>query len=263
MQEGRVWKPRASTLDVTENAIDANLATNPANLDGDHVLIGFLNDRLNEPVILRGLPHPAGDTGQEDESAGHRMRLKVADGDPDIWKHRGAFYGISNDGDFVVDLTQAYAAELGADGKQPTPPDDGSTGNYSVTAQKKAEVRLKVDGGKSVFVKETELALGEENPVQKVLLGTLFRTAQATLNTALNTGWTALSTVFTALAAAFTALAADPLLAPATKTACTTAAAACTTAATASSTTATAINTFENTASSNQDFQSNTTKTAL
>ncbi len=156
IHEGRVWKPKAATLDITENAIDANKGTNPANLDGDHVLIGFLNDNLNEPVILKGLPHPVADVGQEDENAGHRLRLKVADGNPDYWKHRGAFYGISKDGDFVVDLTQAYATELGADGHQPTPPGDGSTGNCKVKLPDNSKLTMEIDGvaEKSVAVAE-------------------------------------------------------------------------------------------------------------
>ena len=156
LQEGRIWKPRASTLDVTENAADANLATNPANLDGDHVLIGFLNDRLNEPIILRGLPHPAADVGQEDEIVGHRMRLKIADGNPDFWKHRGAFYGVSDDGDFVVDLTQAYAGELDEKGTQPAPPADGTTGNYKVRLPDKSKLTVEIEG-----VAEVSVAVGE------------------------------------------------------------------------------------------------------
>jgi hypothetical protein len=164
IHRGRVWKPRAASLDITGSAVDMNKATNPANLDGDHVLIGFLNDNLNEPVILKGLPHPAADTGQADEDAGHRLRLKVADGDPDFWKHRGAFYGISDDGDFVADLTQAYATDIGADGKQPTPPADGTTGNYKVKLPAASKLTVEIAGGDSL-----ELDLKDANA--KLTLG--------------------------------------------------------------------------------------------
>jgi hypothetical protein len=137
-------------MDVTGAALDANKVTNPANLDGDHVLIGFLNDSLSEPIILKGLPHPITDTGQEDggaAEAGHRLLLKVADGNPDFWKHRGAFYGVSDDGDFVVDLTRAYATDLDSEGKQPTPPADGTTGNYKVKIPTASKLTVEIAGG--------------------------------------------------------------------------------------------------------------------
>jgi hypothetical protein len=115
------------------------------------------------------------------------------------------------------------------------------------------------DGGLQTHYKSSEIALGEENPIEKVLLGTVFRANQATLDTALNTGWTALATGWTALATVFGVLAADPAHA-AVQTPLLTAQTACTAAATAATTTATAVNTFETAASANQDFQSNVVK---
>lgn len=182
IHEGRVWKPKAATLDITKNAVDANKGTNPANLDGDHVLIGFLNDNLNEPVILKGLPHPVADVGQEDEEAGHRLRLKVADGNPDYWKHRGAFYGVSKDGDFIVDLTQAYATELGEDGKQPTPPGDGSTGNYTVKLPSTSKLTIEIDGGDNLELdlKSTDAKLTLGNGAVSVAIGNTLQTFYGT-----------------------------------------------------------------------------------
>jgi len=133
------------------------------------------------------------------------------------------------------------------------------------------------DGGTQIHIKDGAITLGEETPTpnEKVLLGTIFRTAQATMNTALQTGFTAMATGFTALGTGWTAgatfgatFAADaatlgtvaPNVVPAAAvwtTACSVAATACTVAATACSTVATAIGTFETTAGSNQDFQSN------
>lgn len=127
LHSGRVWKPRATSLDVTKETVSLDVATNPANLDGDHVLVGFLDDNLNTPVILEGLPHPSADVGNEDKTAGrgHRLRLKLEDGDPDFWKHHGTFYGINNAGDFEVDTTFAHDGELEEDGKEKPPPTDG------------------------------------------------------------------------------------------------------------------------------------------
>ena len=38
MHEGDIWCPRATTLDIT-GVLDLNTGSNPADLDGDHVLI--------------------------------------------------------------------------------------------------------------------------------------------------------------------------------------------------------------------------------
>jgi len=146
IHRGRIWKPRAATLDVTNNPIDLDANTNPANLDGDHVLVGFLDHNLNTPVIIRGIPHPSNDIGNEEEELGHRMKLKVADGDPDFWKHHGAYFGVDAAGDFVVDTTQAYDGELEEGGVEPDPTEDGSAGNVLLRLQKGATLTVEVDG---------------------------------------------------------------------------------------------------------------------
>jgi hypothetical protein len=148
IHSGRVVRPRAALLDVTESTMDLDQATNPANLDGDHVLVGFLDENYNQPVILRWLPHPSRDIGKDDDEPGHRMKLKLADGDPDFWKHKGAYYGVSVDGDFVIDTTQAYPdEELQDNGSQPDPPEDGSTGNHKVRLPKGSTLEVQVEGG--------------------------------------------------------------------------------------------------------------------
>ena len=125
LHRGAIWKPRAATVDVTDNPMDLDKGTNPANLDGDHVLVGFIDDLLSHPVILRGIPHPSADVGNEQAPLGNRMKLQLADGDPEFWKHHGSFFGISDQGDFAVDTTRANDGGLDADGKEAAPPTDG------------------------------------------------------------------------------------------------------------------------------------------
>ena len=115
MHRGNIWKPRAAKMDITGVPIDPEKGGNPANWDGDHVLVGFMDDNLNQPVILRGIPHPSADTGNIAKTLGHRMGLKLADGDPNFWKHHGSFFGVAQNGDWNVDTTLAY------DGALPTP----------------------------------------------------------------------------------------------------------------------------------------------
>lgn len=147
MHSGRIWKPRAATKDITGEPLNINRATLPANMDGDWVLVGFLDDAPNQPVILGGIPHPSADAGNEGKTAGHRMKLKLADGDPDFWKHKGAFYGIDKDGNFTVDTTEAYATDLASDGKEPAAPGNGTAGNVKVKLPVGSSLHVQLDGG--------------------------------------------------------------------------------------------------------------------
>lgn len=128
MHRGHIWKPRASTIDLSKKPLE-DQTSNPADQDGDHVLIGFLNDSFDQPIILRGLPHPAMDTGHENNSLlGRRMKLTVVDGDPSIIKHHGTFYGVDTEGNFLLDSTWANDGKLQDDprlGYEKDPPTDG------------------------------------------------------------------------------------------------------------------------------------------
>lgn len=118
MHEGRVWKPRAARLDMETGTLDPQ-TSDPRNLDGEHVLIGFIDNNLNMPIILRSITHPQ--TGRGNESlteAGHRQKLKLVDGEPSFWKHRGSFFGVDDNGDFVVDTTRAHDGVYATDGTE-------------------------------------------------------------------------------------------------------------------------------------------------
>lgn len=146
MQSGRVWKPRAATMDITGDPLDVEKGTLVSNMDGDHVLVGFLDNNLSQPVILGGIPHPSRDEGCDEWDVGHRTKLKEADGDPDFLKHKGAYFGISDAGDFVVDTTRSFKeADLQEGGIENVPAMDGSTGNYTVKLQKGAKLRVEID----------------------------------------------------------------------------------------------------------------------
>lgn len=151
IHNGRVWKPRAATLDITGDYV-ADGGTSPANWDGDHVLVGFMDNKPNMPVILRGIPHPAQDTGGIEKDKGHRLRLKVADGDPDFCKHYGSFYGLDDNGDFIVDLTQAYQEDLAGTGDEPAPPGGGAVGNFLVKLPAASKLTVQIDGGASIVL---------------------------------------------------------------------------------------------------------------
>ncbi len=166
LHSGRVWKPRAASIDISGSTnLNIEQATNPAYMDGDHVLVGFFDNDFSQPVILGGIAHPSRDVGNQDRDAGNRLNLKLADGDPDFWKHHGVYYGVSDTGDFVVDTTRGTDGTLGADGKEADPPGDGSTGNVALRLPVGSTLTIEVDGGPSLTIEEKDgnatLTLGD------------------------------------------------------------------------------------------------------
>jgi len=147
IHSGKIWKPRAAKISVNGEPLDPKY-TNLANMDGDHVLIGFIDDSFSLPIILGAIAHPNVDLGNEQADVGHRLNLKILDGDPDFWKHHGAFYGVSDGGDFVVDTTKAYAgADLLPTGNEPPAIGDGSTGNFPIKLPLGAKLTVQIAGG--------------------------------------------------------------------------------------------------------------------
>jgi len=182
LHDGHIWKPRASTIDIGSSATGIAPSTlsggvvghNPGMLDGDHVLIGFIDGSLSHPVILRSIPHPG--------SNKELNALKEADGDPDYWRHHGSFYGIDGDGNFVVDLTAAHDGEYLENGDEKPAAEDGTVGNVIVRVPKGSNVTIEVDGGDvtvntgggKAVVEAAEVHLGADNliPIDGVVHGT-------------------------------------------------------------------------------------------
>ena len=141
MQRGSIWKPRATTMNINNLAVDVDSGPQPSTWDGDHVLVGFMDDSLSQPVILRGIPHPSSDAMNELKPIGNRMSLKLLDGDPSFWKHHGSFFGVEDVGDFVVDTTQANTGMLLPGGQEMPPPVDG-TGSQLYNLPKDAKYSI-------------------------------------------------------------------------------------------------------------------------
>jgi hypothetical protein len=141
LHSGHVWKPRAASGTITGAPMDLNKGVSPGILDGDHVLVAFLEGDPSQPMVIKALPHPSADIGNEEYITGHRLKLRLEDGDPDYWKHNGSYYGIKEDGNFTIDTTHANDGQLNEDGSEPDPPTDGKG---------TVEVRLPQDASWSV-----------------------------------------------------------------------------------------------------------------
>lgn len=130
LHDGDIWMPKATTRDITgQNNLDRNVGSNSGYWDGDHVLVGFMDDELSLPIILGGVPHPTADAGVDAQGdAGQyrrRLKLRQVDGHPDFTKHHGSYYGIDAQGNHVVDTRFANDGTLSEFGAEAAPPSDG------------------------------------------------------------------------------------------------------------------------------------------
>jgi len=107
--------------------LDPDHGSNPVNWDGDHVLVGFLEGEPNQPYIAARIPHPRSDVGVEDLQIGHRLRPKTGES-PAFRKHRGSFFGLDSNGNFVADLSRAHDGAYSKTGVEPAP--DGSGADF-------------------------------------------------------------------------------------------------------------------------------------
>ncbi len=149
LHDGVIWKPRAAKNDISGNPLDLAAKVDPALMDGDHVLIGFMDDTFQMPIILRGIPHPKADVGNTE--SGRQLKLKLADGDPEFAKHHGSLYGIADNGDFLVDTRFANDGELGGDGHEAEAPTDGK-GSVLFRLPDGSTFTIEVDGDASKHV---------------------------------------------------------------------------------------------------------------
>jgi hypothetical protein len=188
MHEGEIWRPREAKIDITTGVVDAEFqGTSVADLDGDHVLVGFLDDDYSLPVILRGIPHPNADIGNQRRLLGHRLRSKSndtsfeAEPGPRFWKHRGAFFGVDETGSFLVDLTRAHKGSYDTKGREPRLPDDaldesdflnplnGETGQLNIKIQKGSKLQIEGPEGQLVILSQSG-AISVENANASVVI---------------------------------------------------------------------------------------------
>ena len=141
IHDDNIWKPKATSKNVTETLNDT-MGANPGSLDGDHVLVGFLNNSFSEPIILRGLPHPSRDAHNELYDSGKRLKLKTVDGDPNFVKHHGVFSGVDDLGNFIVDTTFGNDGTTDSTGKEPNPDTTGSSGNQEHNLPQNSEFAI-------------------------------------------------------------------------------------------------------------------------
>lgn len=138
LNDHEVWKPRPATTALAGGQLNiADRTTAPTaaeDMDGDHVLVGFMADDLAQPVILGQLPHPR-----------TKRRPTADDSEPALYRahFRGHKLSVGEDGSLTLDMTQASDGTIASDGtEQANKPD--ATLVIKVGAQQK--VRIEQEG---------------------------------------------------------------------------------------------------------------------
>jgi len=159
-----IYIPRDSNLDITGGTMTTDASpggqriTPAENLDGDHVLVTFLEGDPSQPVILPFmLPHPSSE-----------RRLLEEDGRVKRLRHNGVMIEWDKDGNLTVDATETAKAGLMIDGSEES--NVGTGGNVLI--------KTKAAGEKLISVKLTssgEIHLGSDpdsEPNSPLVLGT-------------------------------------------------------------------------------------------
>lgn len=138
-----VYIPRASKInieggDMVGDASGSKPPTSAEKLDGDHVLVGFLDNDPSQPVVLPfGMAHP-------------KSRYSPASGDGRVkrLRHNGTLVEWDDSGNLTIDATGAAKADLLADGSE-----DSNSGTGGVVTVKTkdgsdavSQVRLNASG---------------------------------------------------------------------------------------------------------------------
>lgn len=212
MQEGDVMLPRRCSRQLAEiqkGIAQGNL--NPKDLDGDHVLIGTVDGRLDDYYIVAFLPHPSIDKGKAaTDTLGYRMLPREGEGEPYFRKHRGVFTGVDDTGNHITDTTKGHkggsgvrtAAEGGgytAEGEEVSSTETSggvaTSGNYTVKLKQNAKLLIEFESGSKIELTDNDGALTLK--VDSVQIGD-GATEAAVLGDALSTWLTTNLTVGTA-----------------------------------------------------------------
>lgn len=157
LNDYETWVPRPATVAINGATLNLDgkgvpgLTTDLSSVDGDHVLIAFMANDLQRPVILGALPHP----GSKRRPSGLGTKYK--------WSRwvRGIRVGVKDDGNVEIDLSEASNGTILPTGDEvPT----ATAGNVVVTVSATGSIVV-TDGGtpEGVILGEsflTDLQLG-------------------------------------------------------------------------------------------------------
>lgn len=120
LNDHEVWRPRKASVNLAGGALSVGkgpIPTKAEDMDGDHVLIQFVANDLQQPIIIAQLPHP-------------KNTRKTSTADATKYKYRryvrGSSFGVKDNGDIEVDLTAASDGSIGPSGAEISNPSAGN-----------------------------------------------------------------------------------------------------------------------------------------
>lgn len=195
---GEVWVPREARINISNETLLSDIKRiNPGDLDGDHVLIGFMDDDFRTPVVVCSIPHPSRDKGADTAPNAYSTRFELGPVQTDVkfpryTIHNGATWGIDEAGNFIINIARAHTGTYDRKGREPRLPGDpssrsdlvlpldGSSGNLEMTMRQGSRMSLKVltdpANPTSGSTEYAEIALEDG----KITLGVKEKTAGAT-----------------------------------------------------------------------------------
>lgn len=179
MHEGEIWIPRPCTKRFDGNDYSGDMTTlrnaNPADLDGEMVLVGFRDNNPNRPIIMGGVAHGRRDQGNDDAPIGTRLIPKKSDGFPRLTKHQGVVWGVDGSGNYLLDARRAHLGKTTADGSEATEVTSGAAGNirlyvkpgsiFEIVGPNGDIWRIETDGTAKISAPKVELGADATHPV--------------------------------------------------------------------------------------------------
>lgn len=137
LNDHEVWLPRESTIDITPGILNVSLEgqlippSQTHKMDGDHVVVAFLGNDLNQPIIVGQIPHPS--TNRRPSFLDQANPLFNG---PFKWRRfiQGIDFGVNRSGNIFVDMSNASTGLTDPIGTEiPAPGPDPLGGNLTIT----------------------------------------------------------------------------------------------------------------------------------
>ena len=235
---GQVHIPSPTTRSLVElEGLKGNKGFNPNEVDGDHVLVGFIDGLQSLPAIIAYLNHPKTDEDKDPSSdpIGYRVLPREEDGLPMFTKHLGSFQGFDTSANYICDTRKGHKepdanpsgtastggglTNVGVEvSSTETSSGEATSGNYTVKLKQNAKLLIEFEGGansiqltdndgvldittsSTVNINADSVDVGNA-ATEAALLGTTYRSQESALMTTIQTQLTALSAALVPLAA--------------------------------------------------------------
>ena len=186
---GQVHIPSPTTRSLVElEGLKGNKGFNPNEVDGDHVLVGFIDGLQSLPVIIAYLNHPKTDEDKDPSSdpIGYRVLPREEDGLPMFTKHLGSFQGFDTSANYICDTRKGHKepeanpsgtastggglTNVGVEvSSTETSSGEATSGNYTVKLKQNAKLLIEFESGNKIELTDSDGHLSMK--VESIQLG--------------------------------------------------------------------------------------------